>query len=218
MIVLSHRGYWKEPAEKNTETAFRRSFALGFGTETDLRDCAGTLVISHDPPVGGEMTAEAFFALYAECGRGLPLALNIKADGLQAALAELLQRHAIEAAFVFDMAVPDALGYLTRAVPAFTRHSELEPACSFYDRAAGVWIDCFFGDWYGPAEIALHLEAGKRVCLVSPDLHRRPYRTLWDRLAASPVAAHPRLMICTDYPEEARSVFHPAGADSHGRD
>ena len=129
MIILSHRGYWKEPAEKNTKAAFVRSFALGFGTETDFRDHNGALVISHDMPRGGEITAAAFFALYAQHGRGLPLALNIKADGLQADLQALLAKYDIPASdyFVFDMAVPDALGYLRREMPAFTRKSELEP-------------------------------------------------------------------------------------------
>lgn len=35
MIILSHRGYWKETHEKNLPIAFERSFSLGFGTETD---------------------------------------------------------------------------------------------------------------------------------------------------------------------------------------
>lgn len=48
MIVLSHRGYWKNSLEKNKFVAFERSFSMGFGTETDIRDFNGELVISHD--------------------------------------------------------------------------------------------------------------------------------------------------------------------------
>ena len=59
MIVLSHRGYWKTAVEKNTPTAFKRSFELGFGTETDVRDRNGELVISHDMPNGSEITLAA---------------------------------------------------------------------------------------------------------------------------------------------------------------
>lgn len=43
MQVLSHRGYWKHPNEKNLPIAFKRSFERGFGTETDLRDLQGSL-------------------------------------------------------------------------------------------------------------------------------------------------------------------------------
>ncbi|HEX8913960.1 MAG TPA: hypothetical protein VF796_16545, partial [Humisphaera sp.] len=216
MIVLSHRGYWKAPAERNTEAAFRRSFALGFGTETDVRDAAGTLVISHDPPAGGEMTLDALLALraeYAGPGRPLPLALNVKSDGLYPQLKAALDRHAVPpgAHFVFDMSVPDALGYLRHGVRAFTRQSEYEPDPAFYDRAAGVWVDCFHGDWVDAATIARHLDAGKQVCLVSPDLHKRPAADEWARLAAMPVAARAGVMICTDDPEGAAAAFAAAG-------
>ena len=43
----------------------------------------GGLVISHDPPTGQPMPLETFLAIYKQHGDGLPLALNIKADGLQ---------------------------------------------------------------------------------------------------------------------------------------
>ncbi len=52
MIILSHRGYWKSEEERNQEVAFHRSFDLGYGTETDIRDIQGKLVISHDMPQG----------------------------------------------------------------------------------------------------------------------------------------------------------------------
>ena len=45
MKIISHHGFWHIPSEKNTETAFCRSFELGFGTETDVRDSLGALVI-----------------------------------------------------------------------------------------------------------------------------------------------------------------------------
>ena len=63
MLILSHRGYWISPIEKNKDVAFNRSFSLGFGTETDVRDCAGKLVISHDMPDGNEKTLEEFLKL-----------------------------------------------------------------------------------------------------------------------------------------------------------
>ena len=58
MIILSHRGYWKSEEERNQEVAFHRSFDLGYGTETDIRDIQGKLVISHDMPQGNEITFE----------------------------------------------------------------------------------------------------------------------------------------------------------------
>ena len=63
MEILSHRGYWQCPEEKNQEVAFSRSFDLGFGCETDLRDYGGEIVISHDMATGGELTFEKLLQL-----------------------------------------------------------------------------------------------------------------------------------------------------------
>ena len=41
MQILSHRGWWATPAEKNSLAAFERSFGADYGTETDLRDEQG---------------------------------------------------------------------------------------------------------------------------------------------------------------------------------
>ena len=213
MIILSHRGYWKTPDEKNTRLAFERSFALGFGTETDLRDHNGRLVISHDPPEGDPLSADAFFQMYQGYDNpDLPLALNIKADGLQALLLRSLQRWAINNYFVFDMSVPDALLYVRGGIRAFTRQSEYETAPSFYAETEGVWLDCFEGDWITAEAIATHRGAGKQVCLVSPDLHKRPHLPFWERLRATlaPADLAPGasgVLLCTDYPEEARAFF-----------
>ena len=50
MKILSHRGYWNEQINKNSSESFTHSFKKGFGTETDLRDFKGEIVISHDIP------------------------------------------------------------------------------------------------------------------------------------------------------------------------
>ena len=209
MIVISHRGYWHEAKEKNTETAFRRSFDLGYGTETDVRDCAGKLLISHDMPQGGEMTLEDFLDMLAK--RPLPLALNVKADGMAKKISEILKRYQPLDAFVFDMSVPDLLQQLKEGMPSFTRMSEYESEpLSCYDRAAGVWLDAFQGIWYDFSAIKRILDDGKRVCLVSPELHGRPPEQLWDMLRAAGAQKHDRLVLCTDIPEKAREVFGTA--------
>lgn len=207
MEILSHRGYWKEPSEKNRPSAFMRSFQLNFGTETDLRDLSGSLVVSHDPPVEGALKADDFFGIYKGFPGNLPLALNIKADGLQDMLRVEIEKHQIDNYFVFDMSTPDALLYARGGFRMFTRQSELEKQPSLCSEAIGVWIDCFFSDWVDEATVEGHLSQGKRVCLVSPDLHKREHRTFWEQLARMQVTHSTQLMICTDYPEEAREFF-----------
>lgn len=210
MRVLSHRGFWATKAERNRPEAFRRSFAEGFGTELDLRDLAGSLVVSHDPPQEGAMLAAEMLGLHARLGPDLTLALNIKADGLQALLRPLLDRFSVADAFVFDMSIPDTLHWLRADVPVFTRHSDVEETPVLYREAAGVWLDGFRGDWWSADTVRRHLDAGKRVCIVSPDLHGRDPRATWEALAAKDLPADGRVMICTDHPVEARELFNSA--------
>jgi hypothetical protein len=208
MQIISHRGYWKELNERNTEVAFRRSFELDFGTETDVRDCCGELVISHDPPHGGEMTANTFFSLYASYRIQSWLAINIKADGLQNKIKQLLQKYDIKNYFVFDMSIPDTLIQIKESVNVFLRQSEFEDPTQLLNQADGIWLDSFTSEWYEESLITSHLQAGKKVCLVSPDLHKRPHQAFWERLASWTVSSSENFILCTDFPEDARRFFH----------
>jgi hypothetical protein len=215
MQVISHRGYWKTLEEKNSAAAFERSFALGFGTETDFRDYQGNLVVAHDPPGTACVNppllvpADLCFRLLANHGAHLPLAINIKADGLQEFIGALLRKYQITNYFLFDMSVPDAVRSLRAGLRCFTRQSDLEPEPAFYDLAHGVWLDSFETNWITPASIRLHLQAGKQVCLVSPELHSRQHLPYWKMLRESPdVINSPRLMLCTDLPEDAAAFFN----------
>jgi glycerophosphoryl diester phosphodiesterase len=198
MQVISHRGYWLEATERNQAVAFERSFSLGFGTETDVRDVAGTLVISHDMPRGDELTLDDLLQIMA--GRNLPLAMNIKADGLAGAVKAKFDEYNHTNWFAFDMAIPDMRSYLNLALPTFTRMSEVEQTPAWLEKATGVWLDGFDGEWFSNGLIQQLLDAGKKVCVVSPELHGRPHETLWRQLKELKSAE--QLIICTDTPEQ----------------
>lgn len=205
MIVISHRGYWKAPVEKNSVAAFRRSFELGFGTETDVRDLDGALVISHDVPRQGAVGMTEFLAL---TGGKLPLALNIKSDGLAELLRDAMASYDRSAWFVFDMSIPDMRMHLKAGNPVFTRISEVEQEPIWLDECEGVWLDQFDRRWFDTDFISSLLDTGKRVCVVSSELHRRDYSDLWNLL--QPLAACDNLMLCTDLPEKAQDFFRDA--------
>ena len=207
MHIISHRGFWLEPAEKNTVPAFERSFRLGFGTETDIRDHAGELVISHDMPTGEEPTLAAVLDMARQARCAGPLALNIKADGLQAALAEVMAGYPELDYFVFDMSLPDTLGYARQGLPFYLRQSEYEQAVPEIGNCKGIWLDAFHACWYDARHLGALLERYD-VCLVSAELHRRPHLPHWEWLRTTGLTRHPRLCICTDHPEAAREFFH----------
>jgi hypothetical protein len=207
MKIISHRGYWKSPYEKNSKEAFIRSFDLGFGTETDLRDALGKLAISHDPPEGAELSFGGMLEIYSRFDKTLPLALNVKADGLQKMAFESLQHYSIKEYFFFDMSIPDMTGYHRAGLRFFTRQSELEPAPCMVQESAGIWMDNFYSDWITESDVAPYLEKGKQVCLVSPDLHKREHLSFWETLSGWDIRDDDRLLLCTDLPESARKLL-----------
>ena len=208
MKLIAHRGFWRTPDEKNTEAAFRRALDAGFGIETDFRDLDGALVVSHDPPRQGALPASAFFDLVRAYSSGV-IAINVKADGLQALLAQATAGLPRDRGFVFDMSVPDTLRHFDQELPVFVRVSEFEsPGAPLLARASGVWLDAFSGDWYSRQTIADYRKLGLAVCLVSPELHRRPHEDLWQRLKEWGLAADEGFHLCTDFPDRAKAYFH----------
>lgn len=207
--ILAHRGWWENPDDKNSAPALERALLAGFGIETDFRDLNGALVLSHDPPSGDVLTADWFFGLYARLGADGRLALNIKADGLQDMLMTSmgLAGVASNCAYAFDMAVPDALGYLARDFPAYSRVSEYENPPPFLDRAAGIWVDNFHGDLDQIGATRYFLDQGMRAAIVSPELHGRDPGALWDQIGAAGLPDHPNFEICTDLPQQAQDRF-----------
>ena len=203
MKILSHRGYWLQRSERNQPAAFHRSFDLGFGTETDVRDLKGQIVISHDMPVGNELTLDGLLDIMA--GRNLPLAINVKADGLAVALKTKFDEYGHTNWFAFDMSIPDMRSYLQNELVTYTRLSEVEQSPAWIEQAAGVWLDGFEGEWFSNDVISNLLDRTKHVCVVSSELHGRAPKSLWHQLSQLKRAEN--LTLCTDLPEAAADFF-----------
>jgi hypothetical protein len=204
---LAHRGLWAEADERNTLAAFRAAFAHGWGVELDVRDLDGALVISHDPPAAGALQFGPVVDAFREAGCPGQLAINVKADGLEAMIAGTLRDVDPARWFAFDMSVPDALRYARAGLPYFSRHSDVEPEPALYEDSCGVWLDDFAGGFVSEARIAAHVEAGKHVAVVSPELHGRDHVSAWDQWRRWPVWASPLVHLCTDHPTQAEEVF-----------
>jgi glycerophosphoryl diester phosphodiesterase len=209
MEIISHRGYWKSKNEKNSTTAFKRSFKMGFGTETDIRDFKGELVISHDIANSSSMKLSSFFEFYIDHNKpNLTLALNIKADGLYEKLYEQIKKFGIKNYFVFDMSVPDTLSYLNKQVQFFSRQSEYEKTPVFYENCIGIWLDCFESSWFNKEIVLGHLNNHKKVAIVSSELHKRSSKELWRFIKSNKLHNEENIILCTDIPEEAKFYFN----------
>lgn len=207
MKILCHRGYWKKEQEKNTLEAIRRALECGFGFESDIRDYNGQLVISHNIADQTAPLAEEVFCMLAEYGGSNCFAINIKADGLDSALMELLKRYHISNYFAFDMSAPQMYAYKETGITCFTRQSEWESQPVLYQSSAGVWVDAFEEDgWITKALLTTYLQDGKKICLVSPELHGRDAQEFWGRIRSYGLLDE-NMMLCTDMPDEAEAFF-----------
>ena len=215
MNLLAHRGFWFNPEEKNTREAYRRAFAAGYGIELDVRDRNGGLVIAHDLADESSYPFADVLTDYAEAKSKAWLAINIKADGLVDLLSrELKTAQLTQRAFVFDMSVPDLTAYMRSPLIVFNRRSELEPASILDIRTPGVWLDFFEGPWVDPQLVVEQIWRGRKVAVVSSELHGLPYESGWAALKAALTASGlpagliaENLMLCTDHPDEASSFF-----------
>lgn len=215
MNILCHRGFWDVPEERNSPQAMRRAFDAGLGVETDVRDCDGTLVISHDMPRRLSnrplFSFDDFLALYTSGGSRPTLALNIKADGLAAPIKAALTKHGITEYFVFDMSVPDTQAYLGVGLNVFTRWSEFETGSKLDNSATGIWLDAFEDPFVSPQSILEVVRGGKRVAIVSPELHNKLHLDAWRAwhciLTELPSGDLERVSLCTDLPNDAKRFF-----------
>ena len=208
MELLAHRGFWCGPDEKNSVLAIRRAFEHGYGIETDIRDQGGRLVISHNMAVDACADLEEIFDLYTRMNMTSILALNVKADGIQTPLRQALEKYQVKNYFVFDMSIPEQVVYRNENFVFFARQSDIEPHCVQYEDASGVWLDGFFDDsWITPDIIRRHLEQGKKVCIVSPELHGKPHEPMWQMILESGLNQAEGIVLCTDLPDQANCFF-----------
>ena len=210
MNILSHRGYWLNSDEKNTYASFKRSFQTGFGSEIDIRDYKSRLVVSHDIPTENSLSLETLLKLYKEFSHSpLTLAFNIKSDGIEGLLESLLRTFQISNCFVFDMSIPTAFRFYHQHNISFaTRHSDIEKEPILYEEASWVWMDELEKRWIDNSMIEKHVRNGKKIGLVSPELHGRVHITAWNEYKNLPNDISEQVFICTDFPKEANEFFN----------
>ncbi len=208
MEILAHRGLWHNIEERNSFTALKKAVKEGFGIETDIRDYCGRLVISHDIANETCLSVGDLISFYIDGSFESTLALNIKADGLQGLIENMVVEKGISNYFLFDMSVPEMVVNKERNLKFFTRHSDIEEMPVMYEYSDGVWLDSFYKEnWISAETIEKHLNNHKRVCMISPEIHGFSNLWLWEELKEKELFREENLLLCTDKPIEAREYF-----------
>lgn len=177
----------------------------GFSVETDIRDLAGELMVSHDPATEESPSWFELLRSIQLLQKNLndqTFALNVKSDGL----IPLFRRTGFlnSPHFFFDFSIPEGQQYRREGLPIAYRLSEYESQSniSFETSVAAVWLDGFHDDWYiDSPEIESFLSLNKAipVILVSPELHGREFSRAWGWLRDKYVGGR-NISICTDHP------------------
>jgi len=192
MKLISHR--------RNTIAELRATDPK-YGVEVDIRSEGGGLIIQHDPFVSGES-----FEAWIESYRHQTLILNVKEEGLEARLIDLMASKGISDYFFLDQSFPFLVKYAnvgeSRCAVRISEFESIDTALTLSGKVDWVWVDCFT-EFPLSEEDALRLKkAGFKLCLVSPELQGRVAETeipaLFLLLRARNIESH---AVCTKRPD-----------------
>lgn len=140
------------------------------GAEIDLRLFKGEIILAHDPHTSGEKFDE-----WLQSYRHSMIVLNVKEDGLEEAIVDLLKKHNIQNYFFLDQPFPTLRKSALALHSVATRLSEYENPVNQLDlEISWIWLDSFTGDWSYLEKHAEWLRGGAyKLCLVSPELQGR---------------------------------------------
>ena len=163
MNLISHR--------RNTITELQTT-DIRYGVEVDIRSYGGDLVIHHDPFVN----ATPFESWLREYNHGT-LILNVKEEGLEDKLLELMTEHNIDNFFFLDQSFPflvkTASSGESRCAIRVSEFESIDTAMTLSGKVDWVWIDCFSKFPLDNNQYSQLKDAGYKLCLVSPELQGR---------------------------------------------
>ena len=143
-----------------------------YGVEVDIRSHGNDLVIHHDPFVSGVLFTD-WLALY---NHGT-LILNVKEEGLESRLINLMHVKGITEYFFLDQSFPFLIKWAIagehRCAVRVSEYESIETALTLSKKINWVWIDCFSDFPLTMVGYQALKNAGFNLCLVSPELQGR---------------------------------------------
>ena len=223
MDILAHRGNIDGPDLnlENTYEAYERALSLGFGLEIDLRRSGPSqFYVSHDRLTNTASQDLSRFAPLFRRYSGSIIAVNVKELGYEEQLAALQESGVFGSRsffFDFELLEPDAPGTAQGRIQRLANGSHVALAARISDRGESVerclsipsqtvWADEFDRFWIEPAALQPLKQAGRRIYIVSPELHgasRVDRLARWHAIKLWKVDG-----ICTDHCCEADLFFH----------
>jgi hypothetical protein len=147
---------------KNTPTKY--------GVEVDIRSWGKGLVIHHEPFEKGES-----FEKWLEFFNHKTLILNVKEEGLESRIIDLMSNYNIQDYFFLDQSFPFIIKTTSsgenKCAVRVSEFESVETALSLSKKVEWAWIDCFTKFPLTVDDAMLLQEHGKfKLCFVSPEL------------------------------------------------
>lgn len=143
-----------------------------YGIEVDIRSFGEKLIIHHDPFVKG-VDFEEWLSVYQHG----TLILNVKEEGLESRLIDLMNAKGIQNYFFLDQSFPFLVKVSKlsedRCAVRVSEFESIETALTLVGRVKWVWVDCFTRFPLDQKDAMRLKNAGFKLCLVSPELQGR---------------------------------------------
>jgi len=187
MLIIEHR--------KNKITELE-NVPVHHGVEIDIRSYGDRLVLHHDPFCEGED-----FEKWLKSYRHQFIILNVKEEGIEKRVQELLDQRNIKDYFYLDLSFPFLVKRMfsgeQKIAVRFSEYESIETCLSLAGKVEWVWVDCF-------SRFPLDEEAFRRlsrhfkICLVSPELvgRQEEIKIIQGQIEGMKIDA-----ICTKLPE-----------------
>ena len=173
-----------------------------FGVEIDIRSNGDQLYLCHDPFSSGE-SLEEWLELY---NHGT-LILNVKEEGLEDRLIELMQKFSIDDYFFLDQSFPFLIKSASKGenkcAVRVSEFENIETAMKLSGKIDWVWVDCFTRFPLTAKDAKrLQIDGGFKLCFVSPELQGRmdidQIKEYRDRIMSLGIRGD---AVCTKHPE-----------------
>jgi hypothetical protein len=159
-------------AHRRNQLAELEATPAQYGIEVDIRSCGDRLIIHHDPFADGNS-----FDDWISAYRHGTLILNVKEEGLEGRLIEIMRAHGISDYFFLDQSFPFLVKWARagerRCAVRVSEFESISTAMTFAGKIDWVWVDCFTRFPLSGTDAAQLQDAGFKLCLVSPELQGR---------------------------------------------
>jgi len=151
-----------------------KNIPIKYGIEIDLRDNLNDeIYIEHDPFIEGEL-----FDKFLQHYNHSFIILNIKSEGIEYKVLNLLKKYKINNYFFLDSSFPMIYklskdGEKNMAI-RFSEFEGLDTILSMKGKVNWVWVDCFTRNPLTPEIFKILKDDGFKLCFVSPELQNQP--------------------------------------------